>query len=104
MKLKNIYLFSTHVKYPIFFACDGFAKCLGLSNMGELRIFVVAALRLTIGLLVNFGVGGLRRLKMGLFVCLRSSLHFVLFLLDVLDSVVSEAHSFLLQKNEFLKV
>lgn len=74
MNMKNMYLFSTHVKYPIFFACDGFAKCLGLSNMGELRIFVAAALRLTIGLLVNFGVGGLRRLKMGLFVCLRSSL------------------------------
>lgn len=63
--------------------------------MGELRIFVAAALRLTIGLLVNFGVGGLRRLKIGLFVCLKSSLYFALFLLDVLDSVVSEAYSFL---------
>lgn len=91
----NMYLFSTHVKYPIFLACDDFAKCLGLSNMGELRIFAAAALRLTIGLLVNFGVGDLRRLKMGLFVCLKSSLYFVLFLLDVLDSVVSEAYSFL---------
>ena len=90
-----MYLFSTHVKYPIFFACDDFAKCLGLSSIGELRIFVITALRLTIGLVVNFGVGGLRRLKMGLFICLRSSLYFALFFLDVLDSVVSEAYSFL---------
>lgn len=94
---KIIYLFSTHVKYPIFLACCAdFAKCLGLSGIGELSIFVAAALRLTIGLLVNFGVGGLRRLKTGLFICLQSSsLYFTLFLLDVLDSVVSEAHSFL---------
>lgn len=91
-----MYLFSTHVKYPIFFNSDDFVKCLDLSKRGELRTFVAATLRLTIGLLVSFDIGGLRRLKTGLFVCLKSSsLYFILFFLDVLDSVVSEAYSFL---------
>lgn len=96
---KDTYLFSTHVKYPIFFAgWDDFVMCLDRSNIGELRTFVAAALRFTIGLLVSFGVGGLRRLKTGLFVCFKSSsLCFMLFFLDVLDSVVSEAYSFLNQ-------
>lgn len=96
LQKNEIYLFSTHVKYPIFFASDDFVKYLDLSKVGELRTFVAATLRLTIGLLVNFGEGGLRRFKTGLFVCLKSSsLYFMLFFLDVLDSVVSEAYSFL---------
>lgn len=33
------YLFSTHVKYPIFLACgEDFVKCLVLSNTGEFTI------------------------------------------------------------------
>lgn len=91
-----MYLFSTHVKYPTFFASDDFVRSLDLSKMGELRTFAAATLRLRIGLLVSFGIDGLRRLKTGLFVCLKSlSLYFILFFLDVLDSVVSEAYSFL---------
>lgn len=81
------------VKYPIFFACGiDFVKCLALSNIGELIIFIDDVLRDAIGLFVNFGVDGLRRFKTGLLVCLASSLveYFILFFLDVFDSVVSE--------------
>lgn len=68
-----LYLFSTHVKYPIFFACgEDFAKCLVLSITGELTI-LVTVLRVIIGLFVNFGVDGLKRFKTGLFEYLISS-------------------------------